>query len=165
MKKDSVDADSVAFALKQKPWQPNPKKAGLFSSILPGSGQFYNRQYWKVPIVYAIGAVSAHFITKNLNLYLSYRKAYIGRIVNANYVDEYTLLKLDVTQIKQYQDDYKKNLDLTTLLSGVAYALQIMDAVTSAHLKNFDMSRDISMHMLPVVFPNGAGLGLVMNFK
>jgi hypothetical protein len=39
-----------------------------------------------------------------------------------------------------------------------------VDAITSAHLKNFDISRDISLRMKPVAAPEGVGLGLVMNF-
>jgi hypothetical protein len=40
-----------------------------------------------------------------------------------------------------------------------------MDAITAAHLKNFDMSRDISLHLRPALYPSGAGMGLVVNFK
>jgi len=163
-KKDTVDADSAAFVRKHTPWQPNPKKAGLYSSILPGAGQLYNRQYWKIPIVVAAGTTATYFITKNLNDYRSYRKAYIGRINNQFWTDQYAKL-YSTDQLKQLQDDSKKYLDLSVLVTGVAYVLQVMDAVTSAHLRNFDISRDISMQVKPAIFPAGAGMGMVMTFR
>ena len=43
----------------------SPKKAMIFSAALPGLGQAYNRQYWKIPIIYgALGGLSyAIYIT------------------------------------------------------------------------------------------------------
>ncbi len=48
-----TDSAKHVKAEKKEPFQPNPKRAGLYSAILPGLGQVYNRQYWKVPVIYA----------------------------------------------------------------------------------------------------------------
>src|SRR5215210_592388 len=41
----------------------DPKKATLRSLILPGWGQAYNREYWKIPIVYgALGTIARYYI-------------------------------------------------------------------------------------------------------
>ncbi len=159
-----VDEDSLAYALRPHPYQPNPKKAGLYSAILPGLGQAYNHQYWKVPVIYVGLAIAGYFISDNLKQYQKFRKAWIYDSNIPNYKDEFHNIYTP-SQLKQYQDDYNKNFDLSILFTGVGYFLQVVDAITSAHLKNFDISRDISMHMKPVATPNGAGLGLVMNFK
>ena len=31
----------------------NPRTATLHSAIIPGWGQYYNKKYWKIPIIYA----------------------------------------------------------------------------------------------------------------
>lgn len=149
----------------KKPFQPNPKKSALFAAIVPGTGQIYNRQYWKVPVVYGLAGVAVYFLVDNTTQYRKYRKAYVSRLTNPAYVDEYTGVRT-INDLQTLQDYYKKNLDLTYLLTGVGYALQVIDALAFAHLKNFDVSPNLSMRMAPVAAPNGgAGLGLVVNWR
>jgi Family of unknown function (DUF5683) len=164
-RRDTIHTEkAVVVPEKPKPFQPSPKKAGLYSSIVPGMGQLYNREYWKIPVVYVGIGVAGYFLANNLNKYQSYRRAYISRINNPYPTDQY-VGRYDDAQLQQLQNDYSKYLDLTVLFSALGYALQVIDAVTSAHLKNFDISRDISLHVRPVVVPGGIGMGLVMNFK
>ncbi|MDI9319620.1 MAG: DUF5683 domain-containing protein [Phycisphaerales bacterium] len=146
-------------------FQPDAKRAGLLSALMPGMGQVYNRQYWKVPIVYAVMGTAIYFIVHNNNEYNRYRKAYVSRLANPNSVDEFTGI-LNINGIKQYQDEAKKNMDLMTVLTVVVYAGQIMEAISGAHLRNFDISKDLTMQIRPVITPiNTFGVGLVMNFK
>lgn len=154
----------LAVVKKPKIFQPIPKKAGLFSAILPGAGQFYNRQYWKIPIIYGGLAVAAYFINDNLNNYLDFRQAYISSINNTKRTDKYANL-YSTPQLQILQADYSKYLDLTVLFTGIGYIAQILDAVAYAHLHNFDISEDLSLRVKPEAFPQGAGIGLVVNFK
>lgn len=152
------------ITIKKQPFQPNPKRAGLYSAILPGLGQFYNRQYWKIPVIYAGLAVAGYYFVDNLNNYQSYRKAYVGRVGNNYPTDKYIGI-YSQEQLQQLQSDANKFLNLTVLFTGVGYTLQILEAITGAHLKNFDISRDISMQVQPVAYPKAIGLGMVVNFK
>lgn len=156
-----VGKDTVST---KKKFEPNPKKAGMYSSIIPGMGQLYNRQYWKVPLVYAILGTAGYFIGYNYSQYTEYRQAYIYAIDgdSRTNVERYALYQAE--DLKRLQAQARKDLDILVLLTSVGYALQIMDAVSSAHLKNFDISRDISLKVRPVIQNNFAGMGLVMNF-
>jgi hypothetical protein len=147
---------------KPQPWQPNPKKAGLYSAILPGAGQLYNRQYWKIPVIYVGVGAAVYFIKFNSDKYRSYRTAYIASLEGKEH--EYTG-KYDQAALKQLQDGYKRYLDMTVLFTALGYTLQVVDAVVFAHLRNFDVSRDISLRLQPVAHPNGAGLGVVAYIK
>jgi len=50
--KESIKEDSIVgfFSL----FKGEPGRAALYSLVIPGGGQFYNRRWWKVPL--AIGA-------------------------------------------------------------------------------------------------------------
>ncbi len=155
---------SLDGTLKAVPFQPNPKRAGLYSAILPGLGQFYNRQYWKIPVIYAGLGIAGYFFVDNYNNYQDYRKAYIGRINNPYPTDKYVGL-YTTDQLQQLQNDYNKYMDMTVLFTALGYTLQVVEAMTGAHLKNFDVSRDISMHLQPTASPRAVGLGLVFVMK
>jgi hypothetical protein len=152
----------------KQPYQPNPKKSALYAAIFPGLGQINNRQYWKLPIVYAGVGAATYFIVHNTQEYQSYRKAYVSRLSNPNYTDKYSYITSNNTQLLSYlktnQDAYKKWLDMSYLYTGVGYILQIIDALAFAHLHNFDISQDISLRIEPVNQPNFTGYGLVIHF-
>lgn len=142
-----------------------PKKIGMYSALVPGLGQIYNKQYWKLPIIYVGLGTAAYFIYDNQRNYNRYRTEYAARFNGKGSV--YEDLKVYGTDELQYNIDYyQRNRDLTYILTGVGYALQIVDAVVFAHLKGFDISEDISFRLHPIVTPQGGyGFGLAMNFK
>lgn len=158
----SLPNQTEGIRYQPSPAQPNPKKAGLYSAILPGAGQLYNKQYWKIPVIYAGVGAAAYFIQFNSSQYHSYRKAYVASLQGKSH--EYSGI-YDQAALQQLQDGYKRYLDMTILFTGLGYTLQVIDAIVFAHLKNFDISRDISLRMQPVSGPNGAGMGLVLHFK
>lgn len=154
--------DDSATVYKPSPTATNPKKAALYSAVLPGAGQLYNKQYWKIPVVYAAAGVAVYFIKFNNDKYQTYRKAYIASLQGKP--NEFTGI-YSTASLKQLQDGYKKYLDMTVLFTAIGYTLQVIDALVFAHLKDFDISQDISLRMQPVAQPNGgAGLGLVCHF-
>lgn len=154
--------DGSASVYTPSPTATNPKKAALYSAVLPGAGQLYNKQYWKIPVIYAAAGAAVYFIKSNNDKYQTYRKAYIADLQGKTH--EFSGI-YSTASLKQLQDGYKRYLDLTILLTGVGYTLQVLDALVFAHLKDFDVSQDISLRMQPIAQPNGgAGFGLVCHF-
>ena len=156
----------VDSIVELKPLFMTPKKTGLFSAIIPGLGQYHNKQYWKIPIIYVGIGAAAYIISDNLKNYNAFRKEYAGRLSqDPNFVSKFPEYRDEIT-IKSAQDFYRRNLDLSVLITGLGYTLQVIDAVVFAHLKGFDISEDISLNYKPVMTPQGGlGFGLVMNFK
>ena len=57
----------------------SPQKAVLRSAVLPGWGQVYNKQTWKVPIIYAGLGGMAYLYQQNNTNYNRFKKEYIAR--------------------------------------------------------------------------------------
>ncbi|MFC2100441.1 DUF5683 domain-containing protein [Bacteroidota bacterium] len=130
----------------------SPKKATLYSMILPGLGQAYNKKYLKIPAIYAVGGVLYYFIQFNNKKYNTFKEAYNIRTDNdTNTIDDYTYYSVDnLLTLRNY---YRRNLELTYILSVVVYLLNIIDASVDAHLFYYDVSEDLSMGIEPALLP------------
>ncbi|RYD52110.1 MAG: hypothetical protein EOP52_08000 [Sphingobacteriales bacterium] len=143
--------------------QHTPKRAALYSALLPGAGQYYNRQYWKIPIIYAGMGTSFYFLISNTNDYRKYRTAYLASLDPLGSDNPLTRTYTSA-QLKTLQDAYRQNLDMTVLFTTLGFTLQVMDALVFAHLKNFDVSRDLSIRVRPALTPVGPGIALAIRF-
>lgn len=129
----------------------SPAKAALFSAIVPGLGQAYNKKYWKIPIVYAGFAGLGYWLGTNIKNYKTYRNAYTLRLDDDTTTIDQFDGTLGTTDIKTFKDFYKRNLDLSIILNVVWYALNIVDATVDAHLFEFDVSDNLSLRIEPVL--------------
>src|SRR5687767_13939114 len=65
-------------------------RAALFSTILPGAGQFYNKKYWKLPILYGGLIAIGYAIEFNNRNYKIFRRAYLYRVdPDSTTIDDY----------------------------------------------------------------------------
>lgn len=155
------------------------KKATTLSTIFPGAGQIYNKSYWKVPIVMGGVATFAYVIDWNNRGYNRFKTAYdLISEAERNGTDRTDEFKdyanLGKSQIKRYKDSFRRNRDLCIILATGFYLLNIVDAHVDAHMRDYDISDDLSFTMSPVVMPfqlasNGSsrnlfGLSLQINF-
>lgn len=141
-----------------------PRKATLKSLMLPGLGQAYNRQYWKIPVIYGALGAAVYFFDYNqsgFRLYnAAYAEAYNSTVIDTDYrakVATVNGVKRSVTNLKQISDQFQSQRDLTIILTAAGWALQAIEANVAAHLKTFDLSDDISFRVCPTVLPTLAG--------
>ena len=152
--------------------QHSPSKATIMSLCLPGLGQIYNRKYWKVPIIYAGFGVLTYFIVFNTNYYLTYKSAYIESYNNdssGNYSD--IVRKYPQESILSAREYYRRNLEISIILTAVLYILNITDAAVDAHLFTYDIKKDLSFSAEPTIIPPlpqcrgvTSGIRLSLNF-
>lgn len=141
----------------------NPKKAALYSAIIPGAGQIYTKKYWKIPLIYAGLITSAYYINKNYTDYKTYKQAYINRL-DDDITDEFIGTYTDANLIT-LTEHYRRNTEISALLFTLTYALNIIDASVNAHLFNYNVSEDISMIIQPVYFSKENARGLSLSIK
>jgi hypothetical protein len=143
----------------------SPRKAALYSAVLPGLGQAYNREYWKIPLVYAALGITTYTFIDNMKTYRRFRNAYRIRMDgNADTIDEFADRYLNASSLKVNRDAFREYVDYSVLVFVLAYGLNILDATVFAHLKTFDMSDDLSMKISPTLINNNSvGLSLKIN--
>lgn len=135
----------------------SPVKATWMSAALPGLGQFYNRRYWKPPIIYAGLGVSIYFLIDNQLKFITARNSYRARLGVPGYTVADKYLGNDATQIESDRDYYRTTRDYCIIAVAGIYALNIIDAVVDAHLRSFDVGDDLSMKVRPSFQLTGNG--------
>jgi hypothetical protein len=166
--KDSIPKkDSV---VKKK---HDPHKATLYSAILPGAGQVYNKKYWKLPLVYAAIGIPAYFYFDNKTWYKKCQYALSVAVTIAgnpngfdgvgqgtkdslNAVDPrlQPLTKSGSTnQLINARNDFRKNQDYSALFFLIFWGLNVVDATVDAHLRDFNVTDDLSFRIKPAIIP------------
>lgn len=173
---------------------PTPSMATKLA-IIPGVGQIYNRDYWKLPIVYAAILGGGYTVYLNNLKYHDYLKAYesfydlekassgYGQLLPGLTTDSSRVVlvrnllatksseyKLTYNAISKGKDYWRRNRNLAVIATGLIYSLSIIEANVAAHLKSFDISDDLSLKVAPKisqpqVFKPTLGIQLVFNFK
>ncbi len=127
---------------------PVPKRAGLYSALLPGLGQIYNKQYWKVGVVLGAAGAVTGFMIFNSGKYNTYEEAYLGRIDNDPTTTD-TFSNYQTSDLDLLRKTYRKYTEYTVIAGTLCYLLNVLDAFTSAHLRTFDMNKNISFKAMP----------------
>jgi hypothetical protein len=160
-----------------------PKKATLYS-LIPGGGQFYNRQYWKAPFVWAAFGAVVYFIHDNNTRYKDFLGPYIDsfdpltgkpiRQTASVYVKAQNISRdLTLQQITQGKDFYRRYRDLNWFMLAGVFALAAVEANVSAHLKDYNefMGNDnLSLRIEPDAYSNNltgsvVGVKIVVGLK
>ena len=150
---------------------PHPGKATLYSILLPGLGQIYNREYWKLPVYLGLMGFAVHFYSDNRANYERFRDIYIEASA-PGYTGQ-----VSATQALYYRDQYRRIRDYAALGIAVIYLLQIIDANVFSYMHDFEVDDDIALKVAPaVILPENqfaslnpvsqpAAFGLRMNLR
>lgn len=169
VKKDSV---SLKKANPGEIKRHSVKKAVLYSALVPGWGQVYNKKWWKVPIIYAGFGGLGFAIGWNAKKWHTYSDAYRMRVDTfPETIDPYVGIYSDAN-LQTLKNYYRRNMDLSIIFTTVLYALNIIDAAVDAHLFEYDVSDDLTLRVQPQLQlasrpgeNSYTGLNITMHFK
>ena len=148
----------------------NPRIASYRSAILPGWGQYTNKKYWKIPVVYAALGTTTYIFFSNVKQFNEAKAAYANSIdgdpTNDSQIPQpYYSVRDQPERIKTFRNQVRQNIDYTVLFFILFWGLNVVDATVDAHLKTFDVSDDLSLHIRPGYsqLANTNGISIVLN--
>ncbi|HZY39160.1 MAG TPA: DUF5683 domain-containing protein [Mucilaginibacter sp.] len=148
---------------KEKVYHPDslhsPHKAVIHSLIVPGWGQIYNHQWWKVPVIYGgLGLLMDAIIFNNTYykefLQLSkYREYGVTPTPGMPYYADAILYQQQPDQaIYDANDGYRRNRDLCILGFAGAWGIQCIDAYIDAKfIHSYTVDDNLTMKIEPGV--------------
>ena len=181
--KSHAQPDSVrAEILKAKGFSPDhsPPNALWRAAAVPGWGQLYNRQYLKLPFVYAGFAALGARVYRAHRRYKLFQRAHLYGIQEKEVqggnrqTNEYQRYEGQYQEVKDFvgaqpesnqwrlqelrnqRDQFRRKRDLSILGTGLFYALTVLDAYVSAHLLTFDVGEELSLRVHPTADPRTA---------
>lgn len=147
----------------------DPNKSAIFSAILPGLGQAYNGQYWKVPIIYGAFLGLFHGIRYNHQLFNDFTNALRAeQDSDANTINRFDGI-FSESALTRNRDKFGRDRDFLIILGVVAYLVNIVEAHVAGHLHEFQVNDRLSMDLNPKIestplFSRSLGLSLTLNF-
>ena len=123
----------------------------LLWGIIPGGGQLYTEQYWKIPLfaipIGTLAGVGFH----NHSLFNDY----------ANQVRLFDPDSPEYARAKILREQYRDRRDLSFAIAGGVFLLSLIDAYSGAHLFDFDVGDDLSsLYLFPDIQHSGVGVGV-----
>lgn len=170
-----IKKDGKIISIESYAKRFNPRKALLYSAVFPGAGQFYNRKYWKVPLVYGGFATLIVVVKAYQDQHILYRNdlfALISTKANSTTSTSPTTLKSPLgyteQQLRSVVDKARRERDYFIILTGFWYILQMVDAHVDAHLKEFDLNPQLRVRVEPMMdqsYLTGRSTGLSLKIK
>lgn len=134
---------------------PNAGRATLYSALLPGLGQVYNGELFKVPIYWGCLAGSVHFLMTNNTNYVRFKRIH-NEATNPD-PNISSQVPIPAETAKWYRDVYRRYRDYSIVATVAFYLLQVIDANVFAYMHDFEVDDQLSINFEPaVIAPNSA---------
>ena len=148
---------SLGAKAQMSVYEEHSPDVALRWSILPGAGQIYNHQAWKVPIIYGAFAGVGYFIYDNYKAMRLFKDEYLYRVNNDDARLNPDYANYPTSNIAELYNNYNRNFQLMVIIAAGIYGLNLLDAYVFGHLFNFTIDDDISLNVTPALQPTPSG--------
>ncbi|MDH5365758.1 MAG: DUF5683 domain-containing protein [Cyclobacteriaceae bacterium] len=152
----------------------DPRIAGLYSAVLPGLGQAYNKKYLKIPLIY-VGFIGLYYqVNRYNNDYQTHRKGLLYAVSNNSFADAtatYAINGREFTEVnlRNRVNNSRRERDYWIIIGSVFYLLNIVDAHIDAHLREFDVNEKLKLTVDPSLSQSlnsmQAGFSFTLHFQ
>lgn len=159
---------------------PDPDVSWQRALLVPGWGQVYNGDSWKLPIIYAGYAASGWYYSDRQQTYQNFRRAYRIRVLEADegyvltaadisFLENTDLVNTTTDGLRRQRDQVRRQRDYAVLYISAWHLISVAEAFVGGHMKSVDITEDISMKVRPGFIPfqgsgGAAGLGILIQF-
>ena len=126
---------------------PHPGTATLYSLLVPGLGQIYNREYWKLPIYLGAIGFAYHYYLDCRTNFLRFRNIYL----EATDPEVAYTGPITADQALYYRNVYRRYRDYSLLAIAALYLMQVIDANVISYMHNFEVDDELALKVAPTV--------------
>lgn len=126
----------------------SPRKAWVRSAILPGWGQAYNKQYWKVPLIYGGFALLTRAIIVNRNDYNLYVNEAFARRDGKTGNPVFKVYAGSYNDFFKYASNSSRNVQVSIFGIIGVWGLNCIDAYISAKfIHSYSVDNNLSFRL------------------
>jgi hypothetical protein len=156
---DSIQFDTIQEVKKSGSiFKGKPGKSFLYSMIIPGTGQIYNKSYLRVPVVWGAVGGMGYLLHYTSARYKYAKQTYEAKVDNLAYPEVPMKYGKDfadllnngsAADIRPVRDQTNKYRQQAIIGFSLVWLAQGIDAFVDAHLKTFDVNNDLSIDFSP----------------
>jgi hypothetical protein len=135
----------------------NPHLAVMHSLMVPGWGQVYNHQVWKVPVIYAALGALGYYIVWNNNNYKEFLALSVFRLhgtvpgpTDPNFKNYNLYQNVPLQALNDQTDYFRRNRDLCILGVLGTWGINLVDAYVNAKfIHSYTVDENFSFRITP----------------
>lgn len=157
---------TFSFQLSACQAQEHSADVALRWSLIPGGGQVYNHQAWKIPIIYGAFAGMGYLIYDNYSSMKMFKDEYLYRVNHNDTPGLSEYASYPTSNIYSLYNSYNRNFQLMVIITVGIYGLNLIDAYVFGHLFDFQMDENLTLGPTVQCSPYGTvpALGLQYTF-
>ena len=122
-------------------FEGRPGRAALFSLVIPGGGQAYNKKFWKIPLAWGIDGAAGYWVYFTDERFKFYDGIY--RDLLAGKTNDFFRNSRDVEPAR---NAWRQRKEYAWVYMGIAHLVTVFDAYVDRHLIEFDINEDLTTH-------------------